>query len=358
MPKSSSSIKNSKILQKSAINRKSSTNKTKPSRSTSCSLTKIHTKILKIWNKLQGIIIFSVVLCIVRHEVVQRRKEQEEVKWQHKQATLSEHEVAEIEFNRGQVNFNLSDVTTTDPPSIQVKLTDKELFENEVKKILSDITLPSEPLDGPWSCPFNHPNQNKIFKPKKESERYLQVRKDKFLMSASPFGPNNQIRGFRDNIILAYYLDRTVVLPDFCKHPTDPSYVSDSSSNVESFPFTKNIQHANEKFDIYALSKFINVITMAELADRNLCVKKPLDIAYHARTPGKDTAGSQFWSQLKAYEKMYGFEITKNLTNEEYLKPENLKLNAKFEFIPSMSKDTVKSGHNKIRMIHATLNCL
>ena len=49
------------------------------------------------------------------------------------------------------------------------------------------------------------------------------IRRDKFLINCSPFGPNNQLRGFRDTILMAIYLNRTIVLPPFFKHNSDPS---------------------------------------------------------------------------------------------------------------------------------------
>ena len=45
----------------------------------------------------------------------------------------------------------------------------------------------------------------------------------KFLMPVLPYGPNNQLRGFRETIILAIKLNRTVVMPPFYKHRSDPS---------------------------------------------------------------------------------------------------------------------------------------
>lgn len=42
-------------------------------------------------------------------------------------------------------------------------------------------------------------------------------------MPVLPYGPNNQLRGFRETIILAIKLNRTVVMPPFYKHRSDPS---------------------------------------------------------------------------------------------------------------------------------------
>ena len=46
---------------------------------------------------------------------------------------------------------------------------------------------------------------------------------NKFIMPVLPYGPNNQLRGFRETIILAIKLNRTVVMPPFYKHRSDPS---------------------------------------------------------------------------------------------------------------------------------------
>ena len=41
----------------------------------------------------------------------------------------------------------------------------------------------------------------------------INTQEDKFLLGVFPYGPNNQLRGFRDTITLAIKLNRTVVLP-------------------------------------------------------------------------------------------------------------------------------------------------
>ena len=43
------------------------------------------------------------------------------------------------------------------------------------------------------------------------------LRTSHFLINLSPFGPNNQFRGFRDTILLSYLLNRTLILPLFFK---------------------------------------------------------------------------------------------------------------------------------------------
>ena len=55
----------------------------------------------------------------------------------------------------------------------------------------------------PWVCPFEYPRTEKNLS--KIIPKY-NLRRDKFLLNLSPYGPNNQFRGFRDSVILAYYL--------------------------------------------------------------------------------------------------------------------------------------------------------
>merc|ERR1712242_599157 len=68
-----------------------------------------------------------------------------------------------------------------------------------------------------WNCPFDY------HETRPNPEPTNKLRTDHFLINLSPFGPNNQFRGFRDTILLAYILNRTIVLPLFFKHNSDPS---------------------------------------------------------------------------------------------------------------------------------------
>lgn len=163
---------------------------------------------------------------------------------------------------------------------------------------------PTDSKGKAWICPFDHPDKNKIFTPKYHEKRLTHVRPDKFLFSMSPFGPNNQFRGFRDNIMLAYYLNRTVVLPDFVKHITDNSYNHDD--------YSKNLQNINEKVDLYVLSKFINIITMQDLADLGYCVNQAFTTAYYARYD----VGGQTYNQLLHVKDKYHFDILQNPPKE------------------------------------------
>ena len=50
----------------------------------------------------------------------------------------------------------------------------------------------------------------------------------KLLFPFLPFGPNNQFRGFRDALVLARWLNRTLVVPPFFKHHTAALTIGES----------------------------------------------------------------------------------------------------------------------------------
>ena len=97
-------------------------------------------------------------------------------------------------------------------------------------------------------CPYSEPEQSW-----RDVEPELNIRRTHYLLNLSPFGPNNQFRGFRDTIILAYYLNRTIVLPPFFKHKSDPSH--------KLYFQYKNVENATHKIDVLELAKWIPVIT-------------------------------------------------------------------------------------------------
>ena len=104
-----------------------------------------------------------------------------------------------------------------------------------------------------WACPFDYPED---FTELSKTLPEFNLRRDKFLINVSPFGPNNQFRGFRDTIMLAYYLNRTIALPGFFKHVTD--------SSVDRANFSSNFQPAREKVDAFELAKFIPTVTFEQ----------------------------------------------------------------------------------------------
>lgn len=76
----------------------------------------------------------------------------------------------------------------------------------------------------------------------------------KYLATVLTFGPNNQIRGFRESVYLAIMLNRTLVLPPFFKHSrNDPT-----ANNRET------IVSPETRIDIQELNKLIPVISSTE----------------------------------------------------------------------------------------------
>ena len=66
-------------------------------------------------------------------------------------------------------------------------------------------------------------------------EPIYKTRPDRFLMPLIGWGPNNQLRGFREAAILAVKLNRTLCIPPFFKHHSDST--SASKENVALHPF-------------------------------------------------------------------------------------------------------------------------
>ena len=54
-------------------------------------------------------------------------------------------------------------------------------------------------------------------------EPIYKTRPNKFLIPSLTWGPNNQLRGFRESVIMAIQLNRTLCIPPFYKHKTDSS---------------------------------------------------------------------------------------------------------------------------------------
>ena len=87
------------------------------------------------------------------------------------------------------------------------------------------------------------------------------IRKDKFLLNLTPFGPNNQLRGFRDTIFLSIYLNRSIILPPFFKHSSDPAQLRNGYY----------YQHHDEKFDSRKLAELLPVVPFGEKYFNQAC---------------------------------------------------------------------------------------
>ena len=144
-------------------------------------------------------------------------------------------------FNGGQ---NVKEFLQND---LSVKTPEEIKYENDLRSNLYNPFDPEMYTTG-GICPYSEPEQSW-----RDVEPELNIRRTHYLLNLSPFGPNNQFRGFRDTIILAYYLNRTIVLPPFFKHKSDPSH--------KLYFQYKNVENATHKIDVLELAKWIPVIT-------------------------------------------------------------------------------------------------
>lgn len=162
-------------------------------------------------------------------------------------------------------------------------------------------------------CPFEPVSETRL----EEIEPKYNLRRDHYLINLSPFGPNNQFRGLRDTVMLAYYLNRTVVIPPFFKHTSDPSF--------NSFTYRKNCQRGVEKIDVEKLATWIPVMTFEEYAKR---CHAGIDMAMYARS---EIPHGTFIN-LHAYEQMLNISIYHNQTDEELGK--NFNIGTKYNILP------------------------
>ena len=91
-----------------------------------------------------------------------------------------------------------------------------ELHIEELEEEIDPTELPTEasPIKNSLalSCPnFTIPWEEYIV-PK------INLRNDHFLTAAFMYGPNNQLRGFRETVMLSIILNRTLIIPPFFKH--------------------------------------------------------------------------------------------------------------------------------------------
>ena len=70
------------------------------------------------------------------------------------------------------------------------------------------------------NCPMWEPDWEAL----KDVQPQVTLDPEKYLIPILTYGPNNQLRGFRETIFLALKLNRTIVPPPFYKHSrTDAS---------------------------------------------------------------------------------------------------------------------------------------
>ena len=182
--------------------------------------------------------------------------------------------------------------TTTASPTTK-------LLSKPPKTTTSNYKTPSSN----WICPFDYTET-----PTEPIISPSNIRKTHFLINLSPFGPNNQFRGFRDTILLSHLLNRTIVLPLFFKHNSDPSQNSQKS----------HFQPANQRVDINSLKKFIPVITFEEFSKQ--CKNEGIGASLFARTK----FGYHPYHWLKIYEDLSGVKMVKNQSYTAFMKKPNI----------------------------------
>ena len=166
-------------------------------------------------------------------------------------------------------------------------------FARSQKALNGRVTDANQGLNtkGIENCPFE--TNSDYAEDFSDIEPYLKnIRRDHYLLNLSPFGPNNQLRGFRDTFVLAILLNRTIVMPPFFKHRTDPS------SRRAGYLY----QDPQQKLDGVEIAKMMPVITLNQYADR---CRDGLDVVFLAR---KNSNTTEF-GRLSFYEKILNFDI-------------------------------------------------
>ena len=110
------------------------------------------------------------------------------------------------------------------------------------------------------ACPFEQETERKFRIFDVNSKNRIPLRKDKFLLNINPgdaFRPAQQIHAFRETILLAMYLNRSVVIPPFFKDIHD-----DSNKNNKHH---KSYQDGQEIIQLNKLLKYVPAITLDEL---------------------------------------------------------------------------------------------
>lgn len=162
------------------------------------------------------------------------------------------------------------------------------------------------------------------------------IRRDKFLINLSPFGPNNQFRGFRDAIIFAIYTNRTIVLPPFKKHYSDPT------TSRPGYLY----QHPSEKVDGASLAKLLPVLPFEKFSEK---CSHGLDKILMARVESNLT----MLSRLGELEVITGIPVLKNPKYWDYRSGESATLADALQPDIIHSIDPVTRGKNKPLKIEA-----
>ena len=110
------------------------------------------------------------------------------------------------------------------------------------------------------ACPFEQETERKFRIFDVNSKNRIPLRKDRYLLNINPgdsFRPAQQIHAFRETILLAMYLNRTVVIPPFFKDIHDNSFINNKHH--------KSYQDGQEIIQLNKLLKYVPAITLDEL---------------------------------------------------------------------------------------------
>ena len=123
---------------------------------------------------------------------------------------------------------------------------DEELHENLVPEEHDEDYLPNEDFSCPkWDLDYSQ-----------EVEPMINLDRNKFISPVLPYGPNNQLRGFREAVWLAIRLNRTLVVPPFFKHDrTDAAETTGKGSIIP----------PDHRLSVNALRKLIPVIAPQDM---------------------------------------------------------------------------------------------
>ena len=231
-------------------------------------------------------------------------------------------------YGEDENSENIKILTTNVPkyPDLINETTDSKKIPN-LTKISPIMTSSTKNLN--FNCPFTPPPKSS----KNQPTPIHDLNPEKYLLNISPFGPNNQLRGFRDTVILAIYLNRTVVIPPFFKHGTDPSYKNKNQDSI-----LNNTQPGWTKIDVEKLAKFVPVISYEKFVRK--CHN--FDHAYFAR---RYIPGGLF-EQMRAYEFLAENELGKN--SDFLLKNQSIE---NFNKFPEIARDIVfprNDGYNRV----------
>ena len=125
----------------------------------------------------------------------------------------------------------------------------------------------------------------------------IQLDPNRILIPILEWGPNNQIRGLMETMLLAIKMNRTLVVPPFFKHHFDLTLQIHGAHGTERDALEPEI-----RIDPVALSRLISVIDVEQM--RVQC-KGQIDAVFRA----KDECSGYNLSRLRHFSRFTGMEM-------------------------------------------------